>query len=294
MSKYDELNELDTLEEVEKFNPYHDSLGRFASGNGLGHFAPLQGKTPNGQKLLEQYKEKHGWKKPGGGDEKKPVSPGKQADTTRPPEGTRTQTDHLDGHHEGVDGVKKITGAEGEEAKSMADAVVDFTDGWFGAIRQAGFEGSPPASAAAKEKADQVDKLVDKGAKFDGQVYRGIGVDGATADAIVDMARRGELINQKGAASFSTSENTARSFGTSNCPHDGTVVMFRSKGVQNGTSVKNISDFPSEDEVLMSSKARWKPIGVIETTIGGHRAFIVDCEPYWGSDGDFKPEAIPF
>ena len=41
MSKYDEINEvkkadsIDHIEEVEKFNPFHDALGKFSSSNGF-------------------------------------------------------------------------------------------------------------------------------------------------------------------------------------------------------------------------------------------------------------------
>lgn len=217
----------------------------------------------------------------GGG--KKPEKP-KVEDTTKPPAGTKTQTEHPGGKHLGVDGVQKITGASRDEAQEMYKATNDFTDGWYKQIRKAGFEGSPPASQAAKERSDNVDKMIDKAPKFDGQVYRGIGVSPTAAQNIVDQAKQGNLISQKGAASFSTSQKTAEDFGSGNAPGlDGQVILFRSKGIQNGTSVKCISEFPGEDEVLMSSKARWKPTGNIEeTTIGGRKAFIIDCEPFWG------------
>lgn len=63
--RYDEIDEIpfhkryDTIEDVTKFNPYHDSRGRFSDGNSIGSFAPIRGKTPNGQRLLQQYKERH-------------------------------------------------------------------------------------------------------------------------------------------------------------------------------------------------------------------------------------------
>lgn len=57
-----------TFEEVvEKFNPYHDALGRFTHANAIGARASLRGKTENGQRLLDQFKEKHGGKASGGG-----------------------------------------------------------------------------------------------------------------------------------------------------------------------------------------------------------------------------------
>lgn len=46
------------------FNPYHDEgNGQFTFANAIGAVAPLRGKTENGERLLQGYKEKHGGKK---------------------------------------------------------------------------------------------------------------------------------------------------------------------------------------------------------------------------------------
>ena len=50
------------FDDVLKFNPYHGYHGYFSSADAAGAFAPLKGKTENGQRLLNQYKEKHGGK----------------------------------------------------------------------------------------------------------------------------------------------------------------------------------------------------------------------------------------
>lgn len=66
-----------TFDDVLKFNPYHGWHGYFASANSAGAFAPIKGKTENGQRLLDQYKEKHGGKAGGG-------SGGTSAGSTKP------------------------------------------------------------------------------------------------------------------------------------------------------------------------------------------------------------------
>lgn len=296
MSKYDEIVEVhDEIEEVEKFNPYHDQRGRFASSNSYSSFT-IQTKDPNKQHWADMAVARMGGNPIGGGKKPGAKKP-EDIDTTKPPKGTRTQTEHPDGKYMGVDGVRKITGADEQQAKEMYRATEAFTDGSYKSIREAGFKGSPPASQQAKKWADDVDKMVDEGAKYDGQVYRGIGVPAATARQIAEQAAQGHLISQQGAASFSTSEGTAQSFGASNAMKfpDGEVVLFRSKGVQNGTSVRCISEFPSEDEVLMSSKATWKPTGKIErTTIKGKNAYIIECEPFWGDPVEFESKIPQF
>jgi hypothetical protein len=47
------------------FNPYHDaSNGQFTFAEAVGAFAPLRGRTENGERLLQGFKEKHGEKQP--------------------------------------------------------------------------------------------------------------------------------------------------------------------------------------------------------------------------------------
>lgn len=65
-------HEARTFEEVLKFNPYHGYHGYFSSANAAGAKASLRGKTENGQRLLDQYKENHGGKASGGSSSQKP------------------------------------------------------------------------------------------------------------------------------------------------------------------------------------------------------------------------------
>lgn len=159
-----------SFEEIlEKFNPYHDRLGRF-TGPGGGSGGPVtfftnQTKDPNKQHWADMAVARMGGNPIGGGKKPGAKKP-EDVDTTKPPKGTRTQTEHLDGKFMGVDGVRKITGADEQQAKEMYRATEAFTDGSYKSIREAGFKGSPPASQQAKKWADDVDRLVDEGANL--------------------------------------------------------------------------------------------------------------------------------
>ena len=48
VQKGDDPDRFDVIEEVEKFNPYHDSLGRFSTANGFAHFT-ITTRDPNKQ-----------------------------------------------------------------------------------------------------------------------------------------------------------------------------------------------------------------------------------------------------
>ena len=45
----------DHLEEIDKFNPYHDALGRFSSANGATSMTAFTS-SPAGQKAIENIK----------------------------------------------------------------------------------------------------------------------------------------------------------------------------------------------------------------------------------------------
>lgn len=275
---------------VEKFNPYHDEKGRFSSA-GAGISFTYQTRDPKKQHWADRAVERE---KERTKDWDKPKTPPK-AKTNAPPAGTATQSDHPSGRYEGAAGVKKNTQNQiiGKEAQEMSDAITNFSISSYDKVREAGFKGSPPASAESKAEADLLDKYVDTAPKFDGTVYRGIGVDAETGQALVEAAKNGNIINQMGAASFSTDRKISEDFADMNAPDDGMAILYVSKGIQNGSSIKNISDIPGEDEVLMSSKARWKPTGVEPAIIQGKNGYIVYCEPFWGDETTHIPEPVP-
>lgn len=292
MSKIDHIEEIEPrfehIEEVEKFNPYHDSRGRFSSSNGYASFTykPGQGKMYD----LAIQREKERQAAAGG----KPAAAAKpaQVDTSKPPAGTKTQTAHPPGRQlkdeKAVDFIEKLTGVDRDTAEEMYDATTSFTDGFYKQIRTAGFKGSPPASAYEKQQADLVDKMIEKAPKFDGEVFRGIGTDPATAKQIIQKAKDGHLINQMGAASFSTDEKIAYNFAQGES--EGAMIIFVTKGVQNGTSVRALSKYTNENEVLMSSQARWKPTGkVTEEPSGGYsKVYRIEMEPFWGDPAEYE------
>lgn len=60
---FDEIYEIDTIEEVEKFNPYHDRLGRFTTASGASSFTIRTRAGYNqgmADRSIERAKEKHG------------------------------------------------------------------------------------------------------------------------------------------------------------------------------------------------------------------------------------------
>ena len=117
-----------TFEEVLKFNPYHGYHGYFASANSAGAFAPLRGKTENGQRLLDHYKETHGGTAGGSGgstESKKPaehkMAEGKDLLETMDPKKVGKMTTEEVLAAQGFDGKPKVVTSMDEFSKAVQD-----------------------------------------------------------------------------------------------------------------------------------------------------------------------------
>lgn len=53
MSRYDDIHETNSIEQILKFNPYHDAKGRFASANGYASFT-IRTKDPKNQHMADR------------------------------------------------------------------------------------------------------------------------------------------------------------------------------------------------------------------------------------------------
>ena len=103
------------------------------------------------------------------------------------------------------------------------------------------------------EKAVAVEDFIENSPKWaGGTVYRGISVP---KDFDVSQYKKGAVIDMMGMSSWSSSKLIADGFSVG----DKRVVFVNNrKKSKNGTSVKRLSDYKNEQEVLSSNKARWK------------------------------------
>lgn len=103
------------------------------------------------------------------------------------------------------------------------------------------------------EKAVAVEDFIENSPKWaGGTVYRGIGVP---EDFDVSQYKKGAVIDMMGMSSWSSSKSVADNFAVG---EKEVVFVNNSKKSKNGTSVKRLSDYKGEEEVLFSNKARWK------------------------------------
>lgn len=148
----------------------------------------------------------------------------------------------------------KYIGSTVQEAKDMYNAVKTFTsNSGYGLMRDA--QMGKNQSATGKKLAEQAEKYIDHAPKWGGGVtYRGVPMSKKQLAAI----KAGKPVDPglSALASWSTQEGTARGFaskGGSGSAH----VVFVSQTKNKGTSIKHISHYAHENEVLVSKNAKY-------------------------------------
>ena len=331
--KYDTIQEVgvaktfDQIVEVEKFNPFHDKLGRFASKNGFSTYS-ANPKTTSGAKAISRSVDyKHGatinvhhesqgktldenayWLKTGQkmptADEPKAEAPTKKPKAqTKPKPKAETETQgkpkafgnqEIENGHEpydkygnvsvqpnkAVNAIQEATGCSNLKAIEMMDAVCHFSGSGYEAIR--GVQtGEIKASSSNYNKyeaeGNALESFIKESPKWDGSgtLYRGISVNSETAANIIKKAQAGEPLDQRGTASWTSQQSIARSFAGWGHNHaDETSIMFVMEGgTMKGTSIKHLSKYSNENEILMSKTQRCKATKVKETDQG----WLVEC-----------------
>lgn len=159
-------------------------------------------------------------------------------------------------------------GVGGQQAKDMYSAVKDFTDGLYGSIRKAQASGDTTSSAG--QKAKQLESFISHGVKAGhewsgGTTYRGIHLSSKIFDQIRDTPI-GQAVdpNIGGVASWSTKRSKSESFAGGG--HSGHSVVFVTTGSthKNAVSIKNLSYYSSENEVLASGNNSYTKVGQFE------------------------------
>lgn len=170
-----------------------------------------------------------------------------------------------------VDACARLTHTGKNQAQKIARAAYTFTTGEYAKVRKFQQDGPPPNRTVVSSR---VERFIAKSPKWaGGKLYRGIGVDKATAEAIVQNCRKGKVVGMMGTSSWSSSKKVAQMFAKR---QKGEVnITFITRGKQNGTSVRYLSKYPRQNEVLCSKDARWRPTKVIETKQG----YVILCDP---------------
>ncbi len=177
--------------------------------------------------------------------------------------------------------LKEETGVEHdiESIKKMRESVNSYSGDDYVAIRdaQAGANQYPPKHI--KAAAQDLDRFIEVSPKFKSPppLARGIKVD--RGSDFLSGLKSGATIDMRGTSSWSSNKDIAHGFAKS-----GEVpVVFQLSKTSLGTSIKHLSSFPGEDEVLMHSSAKFKISAVKKTKFGSKLTgqkdgFVVELE----------------
>ena len=187
---------------------------------------------------------------------------------------------------DGIDAIVDATGATREQAKDYLEAVIGFSWEWDYEIRQVQCGNNVKSKyghtlESITKKAIDLEEFIAKSPRWMGrETYRGISLSPKEIAYTRAELKKGSY-TMLGAASWSTAEHTAKSFAgrhigdTSSSFGDKKTkkVVFIAKDHTKATSIRHLSEFPGENEVLASKQCKYKIVS--ERTEGDYLIFEI-------------------
>lgn len=176
---------------------------------------------------------------------------------------------------ERINKIKELTGISDDAvARDYNDAVYGFSWQWDYEIRQVQCGNSVTSRHGhtleqITKKAKDLEEFIAKSPQWNGgTTYRGMSLSPMELDNLRKEMKAGAG-NMLGSASWSTKESVSRGFASSHIGETSPVfgdtktkkVLLVTKHHKKATSIKHLSNFPSEDEVLASLACRYKFVG---------------------------------
>lgn len=158
---------------------------------------------------------------------------------------TSTQGPYV-GHQAAVASIAEELGIAEDEARGLQASMEAWFDGLYSAIRD-----QENTSESISAKRADVERVISGMPKYDGSIWRGIGVRGI--DPAAEWAVGCE-VDMKGISSWSSTRGTAYDFATQGL--DGRTPVLFECGNVSGAAVNHLSGM-GEDEVLHSASSRF-------------------------------------
>lgn len=184
---------------------------------------------------------------------------GKKAVTEKP----KTMNRHyepLSETEEKIDFISKELGVSREVAAQYNLAVAQYGGMSFGKIREASYIGGSKFDEVVfagkykstyNEMAENIEQFIQRSPKWSSDIYRGANIP----KSVLNGYKNGDVIDMMGVSSWTSNIDVADSY-TYKTMDPRTI--FHSNGTKQGTSIKHLAHYTQEDEVIISSKARWQ------------------------------------
>ena len=176
------------------------------------------------------------------------------------------------GNPEVTSKIAKVTGMKDKEVKSSLKALAKFSGAGYKKYRELEKTGklssgeSNEVVARMKSEVKAINQYIDKMPKFHGSIYRGVQLESQQAlDDAIKKLQNGESHELNAMSSFSSSESQARAFALAGKKDQKVSVIYEVIENKSGVTIRNLSKFPGEDEVLVPKGARYKLAGDVKT-----------------------------
>ena len=168
-----------------------------------------------------------------------------------------------------VDKIAKITGMKDKEVKLSLEALKKFsgTEEYkkYRELEKTGkiiSENSSEAIAKTRSEVKAINQYIDKMPKFHGSIYRGMRLESQQVlDDVIKKLQNGESFELNAMSSFSSSEFVARTFALTDRKDQSVALIYEVVENKSGVTIRNLSRFPGEDEVLAPKGARYELAG---------------------------------
>ena len=266
MKRYDDITEVrkhdseaKTFEEILKFNPYHDARGRFSSANGASSMTVFTN-SKAGQKAIANIKAKAqaAMAAGGGSSSAEPEQPKKpkylMEDTQQKGHKTAKYLEDRQPVDSTYQKVANDLHVSKEKATDMVNAVNTYSGSYSGEIRAS----SRGENDVYKHEADMCEEFIKASPKWaGGKLYRGIDVPKSVANEIVAKAWKKQPIDMRGISSWSSKKHVADEFAQTGA--NPIVFVTNGTSTNKGTSIRHLSRYKNENEVLMSKDMTFTP-----------------------------------
>ena len=159
--------------------------------------------------------------------------------------------------------LQEALGLSEAEAMEMAKAFDEFTTFEYGEIRKALYNNDSSHSGYAKGQL--LEDYISMSPKYyeQGAIYRGMKMKVSEAQEFVNTLSEGGVVDMRGPSSWSSKINVAKNFAST--PSEASILVKLPNGTKAGASIRHLSQFFNEDEILVSNRARFSASRIVQT-----------------------------
>ena len=210
-----------------------------------------------------------------------------QSFTSKIPQGWNTQTtpDHPYSfsreyvtNDKVIDTIVTATGVGKAKAKEFDDAIDTFTGASYKSIHkyQMGESQSPAEAAKNAKIVKGMEEYIQRAPKFSGETMRGYTLSNVELDSYIKKVGGNSTISMVGTSSWTSEMKFAESFANYGGKQNKVVLVCKG-GQPMGTSIRHLSEYYRESEVLVSEKAKFRITKYNGKDKNGYHRFEVEA-----------------